>query len=113
MATDIDDAALDAAQENATRNGCIDFISFVKSDLLRQVSGQFDIVLSNLLTPLIKDLAWQIKSRQVLAPEGLWIGSGVSVEGWKEVKSLLLKLGYRLVEERELAGWVAFVATQV
>jgi len=25
---------------------------------------------------------------------------------------LLLKLGYRLVEERELAGWVAFVATQ-
>jgi len=112
VATDIDDAALDAAQENATRNGCIDFIRFVKSDLLRQVSGQFDIVLSNLLTPLIKDLAWQIKSRQVLAPEGLWIGSGVSVEGWKEVKPLLLKLGYRLVEERELAGWVAFVATQ-
>jgi len=28
MATDIDDAALDAAQENATRNGCIDFIRF-------------------------------------------------------------------------------------
>ena len=113
VATDIDDAALEAAQENAIRNSCIDFIKFVKSDLLRQVSGQFDIVLSNLLTPLIKDLAWQIKSHQTLAPEGLWIGSGVSVEGWKEVKPLLFKLGYRLVEERELAGWVAFVATQV
>jgi ribosomal protein L11 methyltransferase len=112
VATDIDDAALEAAQENAVRNGCIDLIRFVKSDLLRQVSAQFDIVLSNLLTPLIKDLAWQIKSRQTLAPEGLWIGSGVSVEGWKEVKPLLLKLGYRLVDERELAGWVAFVATQ-
>ncbi len=111
VATDIDDAALEAAKENAHQNGVADRITFVKSDLLRQVRGQFDLVLSNLLTPLIKDLAWQLQSYRALASTGVWIGSGVSAEGWKEVKPLLNKLGYRLLHERELTGWVAFVAT--
>ncbi len=110
VATDIDDAALEAAMENAKRNEVEGKIKFVKSDLLRRVSGQFDIVLSNLLTPLIKDLAWQLKSKEALTCDGLWIASGVSSEGWKEVKPLLTKLGYRVADERELAGWVAFKA---
>ncbi|MCS7186520.1 MAG: 50S ribosomal protein L11 methyltransferase [Armatimonadetes bacterium] len=110
IATDIDDAALEAAKENAKRNEVEGKIKFVKSDLLRQVKGQFDIVLSNLLTPLIKDLAWQLKSREVLTQDSLWIASGVSSEGWKEVKPLLAKLGYRIIDECELAGWVAFKA---
>ncbi|MGQ9461997.1 MAG: 50S ribosomal protein L11 methyltransferase [Candidatus Fervidibacter sp.] len=112
VATDIDDAALEAAQENASRNEVKDLVKFIKSDLLRQINGQFDIVLSNLLTPLVKDLAWQLKSKQTLTREGVWIGSGVSSEGWKEVKPLLSKLGYLIVEERELAGWVAFLAVE-
>jgi len=110
VATDIDDAALEAAQENAKRNEVEGAVRFVKSDLLRQVEGQFDIVLSNLLTPLIKDLAWQLKSRGTLSRDSLWIGSGGSTEGWKEVKPLLAKLGYRIDCERELSGWVAFKA---
>lgn len=110
VATDIDDAALEAAKENAKRNGVEGKIKFVKSDLLRRVEGQFDIVLSNLLAPLIKDLAWQLKSRKTLAYGGLWIASGISSEGWKEVKPLLTKLGYHIITERELTGWVAFEA---
>lgn len=113
VATDIDDAALEAAKENARRNGVEGRIKFVKSDLLRHVEGQFDIVLANLLTPLIKDLAWQLKSRKTLAHGGLWIASGVSSEGWKEVKPLLTKLGYRIVAERELTGWIAFEAKSI
>lgn len=112
VATDIDDAALEAAHENAYRNEVKDLVKFVKSDLLRQINGQFDIVLSNLLTPLVKDLAWQLKSKRTLTREGVWIGSGVSSEGWKELKPLLSKLGYRIIEERELAGWVAFLAVE-
>ncbi|MCS7192366.1 MAG: 50S ribosomal protein L11 methyltransferase [Armatimonadetes bacterium] len=110
IATDIDDAALKAAKENAKRNQVEGKIKFVKSDLLWQVEGQFEIVLSNLLTPLIKDLAWQIRSREALTPEGLWLASGISTEGWKEVKPLLIKLGYRIITEKELEGWVAFKA---
>ncbi len=112
VATDIDEVALEAAKLNAARNGVAERIRFIKSDLLRQVEGQFDVVLSNLLTPLIKDLAWQLQSHRVLAPDGVWIGSGVSTEGWAEVKPLLSKLGYQVLTEREAAGWVAFKACQ-
>lgn len=111
VATDIDDAALEAAQENAKRNGVAERIRFVKSDLLRKVTGKFDLVLSNLLTPLIKDLAWQLRSKGALAEGGIWIGSGVSAEGWSEVKPLLSKLAYRLIAERVIDGWVAFEAS--
>jgi ribosomal protein L11 methyltransferase len=110
VATDIDDAALEAAQENAKRNGVAERIRFVKSDLLRKVAGKFDLVLANLLTPFIKDLAWQLRSKGALSEGGIWIGSGVSTEGWDEVKPLLSKLGYRLRHERILDGWVAFEA---
>jgi ribosomal protein L11 methyltransferase len=110
VATDIDAAALEAARANAERNGVTDRIRFVKSDLLRKVAGKFDLVLSNLLTPLIKDLAWQLRSKGALSEGGIWIGSGVSTEGWSEVKPLLSKLGYRLRHERILDGWVAFEA---
>lgn len=113
VATDVDDMALEAASENAKRNGVIDNIHFLKSDLLRKVTGQFDLMLSNLLTPLIKDLAWQIKSLRALSPQGLWIGSGISSKDWGEVKSLFFKLGYRLIEDREEAGWIAFIAAEV
>jgi ribosomal protein L11 methylase PrmA len=74
------------------------------------VAGKFDLVLANLLTPLIKDLAWQLRSKGALLEGGIWIGSGVSTEGWDEVKPLLSKLGYRLRHERILDGWVAFEA---
>jgi ribosomal protein L11 methyltransferase len=110
VATDIDAAALEAARANAERNGVTDRIRFVKSDLLRKVAGKFDLVLANLLTPLIKDLAWQLRSKGALSEGGIWIGSGVSTEGWSEVKPLLSKLGYRLRHERILDGWVAFEA---
>ncbi len=108
VAADVDDAALEAAGENARRNGVAKRIRFVKSDLVRQVKGSFDLVLSNLLTPLIKDLAWQLLSHRALAPGGVWIGSGISAESWDEVRMLLVKLNYRLRDERSADGWVAF-----
>lgn len=108
VATDIDDAALEAARENAQRNGVAERIRLVKSDLVRQVNGVFDLVLSNLLTPLIKDLAWQLLSRRVLVPGGVWIGSGISAESWDEVRALLVKLNYCLQDARSANGWVAF-----
>lgn len=111
IATDIDDAALNAASDNAQRNGVEGRIHFVKSDLLRRVEGQFDAVLSNLLAPQIKDLAWQLQSRRALASEGVWIGSGISAESWDEVRAVLTKLGYRIHAERCVDGWVAFQAT--
>jgi release factor glutamine methyltransferase len=47
-ATDVSEAALDLARENATRNGVGDRIRFLQGDLLAPVAAeQFDIVVSN------------------------------------------------------------------
>ena len=47
-ATDVSDAALSVARENAQRNGAAERIRFVEGDLLEPVAGeQFDIVVSN------------------------------------------------------------------
>lgn len=110
IATDVDDVALEAAKFNAELNGVTDRIQFLKSDLLRRVSGTFDIVLSNLLANLIKDLAFQIRTHRTFAKGGVWIGSGVSTEAWAQVKDLLFKLGYQFLDERRADGWVAFLA---
>jgi release factor glutamine methyltransferase len=47
-ATDISEAALAVAKDNAARNGVVDRIRFFQGDLLEPVVGeQFDIVVSN------------------------------------------------------------------
>lgn len=111
IAVDIDDAALEAARENAIRNGCIEKIRFVKSDLIRGVDGTFDFILSNLTAELIKDLAWQLRHRKALVESGVWVGSGISVERWDKVRQLLTKLGYHIMAEQGSGGWIAFAAT--
>ena len=47
VATDVSEEALALAHENATRLG-IDRVRFVKSDLLQNVEGKFDLIVANL-----------------------------------------------------------------
>ena len=63
VATDVSDEALALAQENATRLG-IDRLRFVKSDLLQNVEGKFDLIVANL--PYIATGERSALSREVL-----------------------------------------------
>ncbi len=63
VATDISEEALSLARENATRLG-LDRVPFVVSDLLANVSGDFDVIIANL--PYIS-----CQDRGQLAPEVL------------------------------------------
>lgn len=47
FATDISDAALSIAKDNAHKHGVHDRIQFMKSDWFECVSGQFDLIVSN------------------------------------------------------------------
>jgi release factor glutamine methyltransferase len=47
VASDISEEALAVAKENANLNGVSNRISFVKSDLFREIEGSFDIIASN------------------------------------------------------------------
>jgi release factor glutamine methyltransferase len=47
LASDISEEALVVARENASINGVSDRISFIKSDLFKDIKGKFDIIVSN------------------------------------------------------------------
>lgn len=47
VAVDINDKALELAQQNAQKHGVLDKITFLKSDLFENVAGQFDMCVSN------------------------------------------------------------------
>ncbi len=63
VATDVSEEALALARENAKRLG-IDRVSFVKSDLLQNVEGKFDLIVANL--PYIATGDRSSLSREVL-----------------------------------------------
>jgi len=63
IATDISDDALLLARENAARLG-IDRVEFLKSDLLENIDGKFDVIVANL--PYVSR-----QDREQLAPEVL------------------------------------------
>ncbi len=64
VATDIEDAALKLAYQNFQQNGVADKVQLIRSDLLQQVSGQFDLIIANL--PLIGK-AWGESDQAIAA----------------------------------------------
>ncbi len=64
MAVDISDDALALAQENAARLNLSDRVRFLKSRLLENVEGAFDLIVANL--PYVSTQDRQLLSREVL-----------------------------------------------
>ena len=63
-ASDISEKALDVARENARINGVHDLVDFVKSDLFSDISGKFDIIVSN--PPYIARYEFKTLQKEVL-----------------------------------------------
>ena len=64
LAVDISDAALALAQENAARLNLADRVRFLKSNLLENVEGTFDLIVAN--PPYVSTQARDTLSREVL-----------------------------------------------
>jgi len=64
LAVDISDDALALAQENAARLNLAGRVRFLKSDLLENIEGTFDLVVANL--PYVSTQARDTLSREVL-----------------------------------------------
>ena len=73
-AVDISPDALALARENAARLGLVDRVLFAESDLLRAVTGSFDLIVANL--PYIADGDLPALSREVLHDPRLALAGG-------------------------------------
>lgn len=102
VALDRHAAAIEATGANSARNGVSDVVE-VATTPLAEVDGEFDIVLANLLGPILVDLAHDL--RRVLAPDGVLIVSGILADRHDHVLAALEPL--RVVRSATMGEWAA------
>ncbi len=101
-AIDISPASVPTTRANASANGVADRVD-VSTTPLSDVEGTFDIVVANILAPILIDLADDL--RRVLAPSGVMIISGVLADRHDHVEAALTPL--QRTERATLDGWAA------
>lgn len=114
LGIDIDPEAVRTARENVAKNLCTDGsgrasgIEIREGDLTRGVSYRADIIVANLLAPLIEALTPDAAAH--LSAGGVYIVSGVLVSQEKEVTEALEESGFTVEITREKNQWCAMAA---
>ncbi|WP_036728554.1 MULTISPECIES: 50S ribosomal protein L11 methyltransferase [Peptoniphilus] len=107
IAVDIDQKCIEASLENANMNNVSEKIKVYKGNLLDVVSGNADIIVSNIIAEIIVDMIGDLKRH--LTSNGIFISSGIIVEKIDMVKNALIKEGFEIIEIRENNGWSLIV----
>ena len=113
-AVDIDPIAESIAYENAEMNGIGKeryhvLIGNVLSDtrLQKRIAGQYPVVAANIVADVIIALA--PIARPLVAPNGVFIVSGIIDERVDEVVTALKNNGFSVAEQARAEGWNAFL----
>ncbi|MCL2105532.1 MAG: 50S ribosomal protein L11 methyltransferase [Oscillospiraceae bacterium] len=108
---DIDPLAVANARENGLRNGfTAPALSILEGNLADQVTGRFDIVVSNIVADAILRLCPLV--RELLEPGGLWISSGIIDTREPDILAGFESAGWVVAEHREEGGWLCFTVKQ-
>jgi len=108
VATDNDPPALVVARQNARRNGVESQLRIMEADLLPLTSGQFDVIVCNIVADEAMRLAADLRS--LLRPGGRFICSGFLSATVPRVEDALARAGLRMVATTGEEGWAACVA---
>jgi ribosomal protein L11 methyltransferase len=103
-AIDISPAAVEATDDNARRNGVAGIVS-VSMRPLASLEEPFDVVLGNLLAPVLLELAPEL--RRVVSPSGALIVSGVLDGKYDHVVDALTPM--KVVDTVSREGWAALL----
>jgi release factor glutamine methyltransferase len=99
-ATDIADGALEIARQNAIRHGVRDRISFLRTSLLSDATGPFDLIVAN--PPYVPSSARATLAPDVKEFEPAAALFGHGADGLDEVRTILMQAETRLVP----GGWL-------
>ena len=115
LGCDIDPKAPDVVRMNAALNGIgPDRLSVCAGDILtdqslrRSFGGGYDLVLANIVSDVIIPLSRYVRS--FLAPDGIWISSGIIEGRQDEVRAAIEQAGFTVLEHRSQEDWHCFVA---
>mgnify|MGYP002528906006 FL=1 len=118
VGVDIDPKAVGVAYENAAMNGIgRDRYTVRAGDVLTDMAlraemarQRYDMVLANIVADVIIPLS--LPARELLAPGGVFLCSGIIDTRAEEVCAALERNGLRVVGRKDRDGWVALAAKQ-
>ena len=102
VAVDTDPLAVDAARDNAQRNGVAIPIG---SGSAADVPGRFDYVIANIVSPVLQQIAPDLVAR--LAPRGTLVLAGISEPSEAATRDAFIRAGMKLLDRSVRADWVA------
>ena len=105
---DIDPVAVTVAEENIKNNGVERITEVFTGDFHDGLRKDADIIVSNLMAELVKDLG------EILKTYGdkpfLWISSGILNSQKEDTENALKSMGFSIIESKEEGEWVAIAA---
>lgn len=107
VGVDIDELAVKTAAENAEINGVKDRFTAIAGNLTDRVSGQYHVVVANIVADVIALLTEEIE--QYLHPEAVYLMSGIIDMREQDVQQALAQR-FDIIARREEKGWVALAA---
>lgn len=110
VAVDVDTVAVDVARENVDVNGVGDTVTVLQGDLAAGITGQFDIVVANIIADVIIRLLPDVP--RLLAPGGRFIGCGIIDERRQDVERAVEAAGLRVDHVRTSGDWVLVSAVR-
>jgi ribosomal protein L11 methyltransferase len=106
VGVDTDPLAVRAAKENAEANGvAVD----ARSGSAADVDGAFDVVLANLVGPVLVQVAPHLRAR--LETSGSLVAAGITTQAERDVLSAFVAEGLGIVDRDERADWVRLILT--
>jgi ribosomal protein L11 methyltransferase len=110
LALDVDEVAVEVAQENVARNGVADRVTVLHGSLesVRTSARHFDLGLANLTAKIILELA-PLGFQHAIYPYGRFVFSGIIEEQAAEVIAVLEAGGLELRGQRQMGDWVMLI----
>ncbi|GGF07553.1 ribosomal protein L11 methyltransferase [Halobacillus andaensis] len=107
-AFDLDEVAVKSTNNNAELNQVQNQITSKKNDLLKDVSVEPDLIVSNILAEII--IKFVDDAYRLLKKDGYFITSGI-ISGKKElVLDRLKQAGFEIIETNKMEDWVSIIA---
>ena len=108
LGIDIDEDAVQVADENVELNGVSHKVKIQSGDLIKGIDFKGDIIVANLMADLVAELAESAKAH--LEQGGVFISSGILIEKKDMVADAVKAAGFDIVEIVEEGEWCAITA---
>ena len=106
-AVDFDPVAVRVARENVRQNGAENVVHTERSDLLKSVAGEADLIIANIIADIIVRLFGEVEGS--LAAGGTMLLSGIIEDRLPDVVEAATAHGFAVEKIEQEKGWAAVI----